>query len=85
MIELVINAIRGYVFAGLVFSALFITLGVQRMDPDATGLNLGFRLIIVPGVCIFWPLLAVRWIQGKKTPTERTAHRTAASMSQHIP
>lgn len=82
MIELVLNAIRGYLFAGLLFSALFIVFGVQRVDPDATGLNLGFRLIIVPGLCIFWPLFAVRWFKGKKTPTEKNAHRLAATQSQ---
>ncbi len=82
MIELLINAIRGYVFAGLIFSALFILFGVQQVDPDAKGLNVGFRLIIVPGLCIFWPLFAVRWIRGKKTPTERTAHRVSATASR---
>lgn len=79
MIELVINAIRGYVIAGLIFSAVFIVFGVQQVDPDAKGINIGFRLIIVPGLCVFWPLFAVRWIRGKKTPTERTAHRVSAT------
>ena len=79
MIDLALNAIRGYLFAGLLFSALFIVFGVQRVDPDATGFNLGFRLIIVPGLCLFWPLFAVRWFQGKKKPIEKNAHRLATT------
>jgi len=74
-----INAVRGYLFAGLLFSAVFILFGVQRVDPDAKGRNPLFRLIIVPGLCVFWPLFVVRWVRGKQRPTERNAHRLAAS------
>lgn len=78
VIEWLINAVRAYVFAGLVFSVPFVLFGIHRVDPDAKGWNLGFRLIIVPGLCIFWPLFATRLLRGKQTPTERTAHRIAA-------
>lgn len=74
-----LNAIRAYLYAGLIFSVLFVLFGVQRVDPDARGWkNIGFRLIIIPGMCVFWPLFAVRWVRGKRRPTERTAHRIAA-------
>lgn len=73
-----LKAVRAYLFAGLLFSVIFSLFGVQRVDPDAQGLNIGFRLIIIPGMCVFWPLFAVRWVRGKRTPTERTAHRATA-------
>lgn len=78
VVEGLIKAVRAYLFAGLIFSILFALFGVQRVDPDAGGWNIGFRLIIIPGMCVFWPLFAVRWVRGKRRPTEQTAHRIAA-------
>jgi hypothetical protein len=83
VVELMIRVVRGYLFAGLIFSIPFVIFGVQRVDPDATGWSIGFRLIIIPGICAFWPLLAVRWVRGKRTPTETTAHRRAALSVPH--
>lgn len=78
VVEWLINVVRAYVFAGLIFSVVFVLFGVQRVDPDAKGWNIGFRIIIIPGLCAFWPLFATRLLRGKQRPTERTAHRLAA-------
>lgn len=79
LVEWLLQAIRAYVFAGLVFSIPFVFFGIQRIDPDARwSWNLGFRLIILPGLCAFWPLFATRLLRRKQRPTERTAHRIAA-------
>ncbi len=80
VVQGVINALRAYVFAGFIFSVFFVLFGVQRVDPDARGWkNIGFRLMIMPGMCVFWPLFAVRLVRGKQRPTERNAHRVAAA------
>lgn len=81
--ETLIRAIRGYLFAGLLFSLVFVLFGVQRVDPGARGWhNLGFRVIIIPGMCVFWPLFATRWLRGRHTPPiERNPHRDAAALS----
>lgn len=79
IVEWLIKLVRAYMFAGLVFSAIFVVFGIQRVDSDAQGPNIGFRLIIIPGLCAFWPLLATRWMRGKGKPTERNAHRRAAA------
>ena len=79
LVEWTIKIVQSYFFAGLIFAVPFLLLGVQRMDSDATGWKIGFRLMILPGVCAFWPLFAVRWVRGKRTPTERNAHRQAAT------
>jgi len=76
--EWMLKAIRAYLFAGLIFTLPFLIFGIQRVDPNAKGQDIGFRLIIFPGLCAFWPLFAVRWVKGKSNPTETTAHRTAA-------
>ena len=78
LVESAIKIIRAYVFAGLLFSAVFLIFGVHRLDPDASGFRIGFRLLIIPGLCVFWPLFAVRWIRGQRQPIERNAHRVAA-------
>ncbi|MGB3615347.1 MAG: hypothetical protein WBA10_16255 [Elainellaceae cyanobacterium] len=82
--EWMLKALRAYLFAGLVFAVPFVLFGIQRVDPDAKGWTIGFRLIILPGLCTFWPLFAVRWAKGKGRPTETTIHRTAAQSSRLI-
>lgn len=68
-----------YVLCGIVFAPFFVVLGATRIDPAARPSSWGFRLLIVPGVIAFWPVLAGRWWRGvEHPPTERNAHRTAA-------
>lgn len=54
------------VYAGLgaVFAGVFLSTGIQRIDSQAEGASLGFRLIIFPGVAALWPLLLKRWLGG---------------------
>jgi hypothetical protein len=65
-----------YAAAGLLFALCFIALGISHIDHEADESSLGFRLIIVPGVITFWPLLAIRWIGGRREPpTQKDPHR----------
>ncbi len=73
---LLVNALYVYALAGAVFAAAFVTAGVKRIDPQAKGSSIAFRLLIVPGTIAFWPLLLRRWIAGKGAPPkERNPHR----------
>ena len=78
--ETLLHLVRGYLFAGLLFAVVFVLVGVQRVDSGARGWhNIGFRLIIIPGLCVFWPLFASRWLRGRHDPpVEHNAHRDAA-------
>lgn len=68
-----------YAGLGLLFAIPFLWKGVGRSDPSVAGSTIGFRLIIIPGVVLFWPLLARRWLTGATEPPEETSpHRTAA-------
>ncbi len=78
LVEFLLKTIQVYFTAGLVFAIVFVLFGVQRTDHGAQGLAPFFRLIIIPGVSIFWPLFALRLVQGKQHPIEQTAHRQAA-------
>jgi hypothetical protein len=69
-----------YLACGLVFAVPFVFFVVGKIDPHAAHGPWGFRLLIIPGVAAFWPLLLARWLAGvRKTPEEYNAHRHAAS------
>jgi hypothetical protein len=67
-----------YLGVGVVFAPIFVLFGVHRIDPGAHGSTWGFRLMIVPGVVLLWPLLLRRVRLGQPPPDERNAHRRAA-------
>ena len=81
--ELVVWLVRlwaAYLTAGGLFALGFCTRGVGAVDRAARGAGLGFRLVLVPGVALLWPLLAVRWLRGEGAPpVERTAHKRAGA------
>ena len=64
MSEVIVNIATGYVAIGLMFAILFVTIGIHRVDEQARGSSIGFRLIVVPGVATLWPLLLMRWVRG---------------------
>jgi len=68
-----------YLTSGLVFAVPFLLAGVKRIDPHAAHGSWGFRLLILPGTMVFWPLLLKRWASSvKEPPEENNAHRRAA-------
>ena len=81
-VEFLIKAVQVYFTVGLIFAVIFSLFGVQRTDSGAQGFAPFFRLLIIPGVSIFWPLFALRLVGGKQHPIEQTAHRQAAKFTQ---
>ena len=68
-----------YLAIGLAFALPFVIRWVGRVDPAARSGTIGFRLLIIPGSALLWPLLAARLIRGTAVPPEeRNAHRVAA-------
>jgi hypothetical protein len=61
--SLALYVAAGYLVAGIVFAAAFLTAGVGRVDPQTIGAGLPFRLIIAPGVIALWPILLRRWMK----------------------
>lgn len=60
-ILLIVAAI--YLIAGLLFAIPFVISGVNKMDEGAHGSSIGFRIIIIPGVIVFWPVLLKKWMR----------------------
>jgi hypothetical protein len=77
--NLVVSLATWYAFAGAVFAIPFLSRGLDRIDPAGAGAPVLFRLLIAPGVMVFWPLLLLRWAAGSiAPPVEINAHRRAA-------
>lgn len=78
--EWVVAAVEIYAFAGLLFAAVFVWRGVEKIDPSARNTGLGFRLILLPGSAALWPLLLSRWARGAShPPIENNPHRRLTS------
>lgn len=77
--RVLVMAMESYGLIGLLFAAWFAWSGVARLDSRAHDASWGFRLLIVPGAVMFWPLLLWRIVRGDTTPPdERNAHRRLA-------
>ena len=77
-VEIFLVLCRIYIAIGLIFAVLFVIFWVQKVDPAAQGGTIGFRILIIPGVCAFWPMFVWRLVQGKVAPTEINSHRLRA-------
>jgi len=79
--ELFVYALEAYSTVGLLLAAVFV-FRVQRLDSEAQGTSIGFRLLITPGVAAFWPLFLSRWLRhSTEPPLEKNPHRLAANKS----
>lgn len=71
-----VYVLETYAGLGLIFAVMFVWIGVQRLDSEAQGSGVGFRLLILPGVAAFWPMFLQRWTRGiAEPPVERNPHR----------
>lgn len=55
-----------YLLIGMVFALAFVFRGAGRIDPAAQHGTWGFRILIVPGCAVFWPLLIGRWLAAAR-------------------
>jgi hypothetical protein len=42
-------------------AVLFLVFGIDRIDPSARG-TYTFRLALVPGIVLLWPVVSMRWL-----------------------
>jgi hypothetical protein len=59
-----------YAAAGLLVGPAFVAWGVTRVDPAAKGSRWTFRLLILPGAAMLWPLIAARWWSRTRAAAE---------------
>ena len=73
-----VDAFGVWIAIGAIFALAFTIVGVSRVDHEARGGSVGFRMLIFPATVALWPLLLVRWMRGGKVVQECNAHRRAA-------
>ena len=73
-----------YASLGLMFAVPFVWLGVQRLDSEARGSGIGFRLLILPGVAAFWPMFlqVAKKSPGKNLGTWPTGDKRSFKFDQ---
>ena len=55
-----------FLVCGVLFTFFFIARGLEKIDEEAASSTWGFRMIIIPGCILLWPLLLRKWIKAVK-------------------
>ncbi len=63
IIQIAIYLDLGYLILGIVFSIFFYRKGIEKVDEVTIGSTRGFKLIVFPGVVVFWPFLLYKWMK----------------------
>ncbi|MDX2116424.1 MAG: hypothetical protein SFZ24_12510 [Planctomycetota bacterium] len=63
-VVLLIYAALAYLAIGALIALPLAFRGVNRLDPAARGSGLAFRLVIIPGLAAFWPIVLARWLRA---------------------
>jgi hypothetical protein len=56
----VVEAAMLYAAIGVGMGIAFLALGIEKADPAARGAY-AFRPLLLPGLALLWPLVALRW------------------------
>jgi hypothetical protein len=54
-----------YLIIGFIFSIIFVTRLIDRVDESAQGSSWTFRLMIIPGCIALWPVLLNNLQKGR--------------------
>src|SRR5687767_5669568 len=63
--QLVVNLLGAYAALGAVFGVFFLWKWVARFDRAAANATWGFRVLVFPGIVLFWPLFLERLLRGR--------------------
>lgn len=66
MASVLLMIVSVYLLCGLLFAIPFVIKGVEKIDENAHGASIGFRIMIMSGTIVFWPLLLRKWISAVK-------------------
>lgn len=83
IVTIALGIIAAYLGVGLLFALPFVFIGVAKIDAPTAAAGFWFKLILIPGSTVFWPLLLKRWLRGEPPPAEHSAHRASAQSPPH--
>lgn len=65
LIDLFLRFSLIYLIIGFVFALYFLRWGLGRLDSGAREAKWSFKLLILPGSVVLWPVLIVKLIMSK--------------------
>jgi len=75
----IVVLVISYVGMGILVAPFVIYRGYAHFDPGISESTRGFRLLILPGAVLLWPILLGRFLQATGVPpTEQNSHRARA-------
>lgn len=66
VVEIILIIVGIYLLLGVLFVIPFLVKGITKVDEGAHGGTIGFKIIIIPGVIVFWPVLLGKWMKSDK-------------------
>lgn len=63
--KLLVATAAAYLALGLAFAVPFSLRWAGRLDPVARSGSAGFRLLILPGAMLLWPLLLLKLLRAR--------------------
>ena len=70
-----------YAGLGVGFAVGFVSYGMGVVDPATRGAGWGFRLLMIPGSAVLWPILWAKWwrtiVKQQHAAKQRSAKRGA--------
>jgi hypothetical protein len=63
---ILLYAVVLYIIAGLLFAIPFLIKWVVIVDESTDGTSWPFRLLILPGCIVFWPVLLRKYLKARK-------------------
>ena len=60
-VSVLVLVLELYAATGIAVALVFLTMGIGRIDKSASHVYV-FRLLLIPGVVLLWPLVLKRWL-----------------------
>ena len=68
MVEILLIIVAIYLALGACFVVPFLIKGLAKVDEGTHGSTIGFKIIIIPGVIVLWPVLLKKWMKKNPAP-----------------
>ena len=66
LINVFITIMAVYLLLGVTCALFLFIKGLVKIDSSADGTSVFFKILVFPGICVFWPLFLSNWIKGKE-------------------
>ena len=64
---IIVYVVLAYLSMGIIFSAPFLVKWIHSLDEATHESGVVFKLMILPGCIVFWPVLLKKYLKSKST------------------